>query len=309
MSLASKSAVPRRTLAQQTRRSSALVAAAFLLPALLMLAVYLLYPLLANFRLSFVEWNGLGNTARYVGLQNWTQLLQDATFLKSLVNNLTLAALSIVIQLPIGLVLAFMLDRAGRGSVVLKVLYFLPLLLSSVAIGTVFKNLYDPNFGPLNTLLRAAHLDGLARDWLGDPGLALASVILVVCWQNIPFYMLLFLAGLSGMPAELKEAARLDGASDGVIFRRITIPFLQGTIRTALVLSLIGSLRYFDLVYVMTGGGPSGSSELMATYMYRTVFSGFNIGYGAAISSAMFVLVVIASGLTLRLTRRFETEV
>jgi len=309
MSLATESPSRRLTLAQQTRRSSALVAAAFLLPALLMLAVYLLYPLLANFRLSFVEWNGLGNTARYVGLQNWTQLLQDATFLKSLVNNLTLAALSIVIQLPIGLVLAFMLDRAGRGSVVLKVLYFLPLLLSSVAIGTVFKNLYDPNFGPLNTLLRAAHLDGLARDWLGDPGLALASVILVVCWQNIPFYMLLFLAGLSGMPAELKEAARLDGASDGVIFRRITIPFLQGTIRTALVLSLIGSLRYFDLVYVMTGGGPSGSSELMATYMYRTVFSGFNIGYGAAISSAMFVLVVIASGLTLRLTRRFETEV
>lgn len=309
MSLATESPSRRLTLAQQTRRSSALVAAAFLLPALLMLAVYLLYPLLANFRLSFVEWNGLGNTARYVGLQNWTQLFQDATFLKSLVNNLTLAALSIVIQLPIGLVLAFMLDRAGRGSVVLKVLYFLPLLLSSVAIGTVFKNLYDPNFGPLNTLLRAAHLDGLARDWLGDPGLALASVILVVCWQNIPFYMLLFLAGLSGMPAELKEAARLDGASDGVIFRRITIPFLQGTIRTALVLSLIGSLRYFDLVYVMTGGGPSGSSELMATYMYRTVFSGFNIGYGAAISSAMFVLVVIASGLTLRLTRRFETEV
>jgi len=309
MSLATEPTTRRLTLAQQTRRSSAWVAAAFLLPALLMLAVYLLYPLLANFRLSFVEWNGLGNTARYVGLQNWAQLLQDATFLKSLVNNLTLAALSIVIQLPIGLVLAFMLDRAGRGSVVLKVLYFLPLLLSSVAIGTVFKNLYDPNFGPLNTLLRAAHLDGLARDWLGDPGLALASVILVVCWQNIPFYMLLFLAGLSGMPSELKEAAKLDGASEGVIFRRITIPFLQGTIRTALVLSLIGSLRYFDLVYVMTGGGPSGSSELMATYMYRTVFSGFNIGYGAAISSAMFVLVVIASGLTLRLTRRFETEV
>ncbi len=309
MSLASKSAPSRLTLAQQSRRLSACVAAAFLLPALIMLAVYLLYPLVANFRLSFVEWNGLGNTAKNVGLQNWAQLLHDSVFLKSLTNNLTLAALSILIQIPIGLILAFMLDRAGRGSTVLKVLYFLPLLLSSVAIGTVFRNLYDPNFGPLNTLLRAAHLDGLARDWLGDPGLALASVILVVCWQNIPFYMLLFLAGLSGMPSELGEAAKLDGASEGVIFWRITLPFLQGTVRTALVLSLIGSLRYFDLVYVMTGGGPSGSSELMATYMYRTVFSGFNIGYGAAISSAMFVLVIIASGLALRLTRRFETEV
>ena len=309
MSLVTQRIRPQATLTQQTRRSNALVAAVFLLPAVLMLLLFLLYPLLANFRLSFVEWNGLGNTAKYVGLQNWVQLVHDPVFLRAILNNLTLAALSILIQLPLGLTLAFMLDKAGRGSVVLKVLYFLPLLMSSVAIGTVFKNLYDPNFGPLNAVLRAVHLDGLARDWLGDPALAMASVILVVCWQNIPFYMLLFLAGLSGMPAELREAATLDGASESVIFRRITIPFLQGTIRTALVLSLIGSLRYFDLIFVMTGGGPSGSSEVMATYMYRTVFSGFNIGYGAAISSAMFVIVIIASALTLRATRRFETEV
>ncbi len=309
MSLVTPTARPQLTLTQQTRRSNALVAAVFLLPAVLLLLLFLLYPLLANFRLSFVEWNGLGNTAKYIGLQNWAQLVRDPVFLRAILNNLTLAALSIVIQLPLGLTLAFMLDKAGRGSVVLKVLYFLPLLMLSVAIGTVFKSLYDPNFGPLNAVLRAVHLDGLARDWLGDPALAMASVILVVCWQNIPFYMLLFLAGLSGMPAELREAATLDGASESVIFRRITIPFLQGTIRTALVLSLIGSLRYFDLIFVMTGGGPSGSSEVMATYMYRTVFSGFNIGYGAAISSAMFVIVIIASGLTLRATRRFETEV
>ncbi|XLE15722.1 sugar ABC transporter permease (plasmid) [Deinococcus altitudinis] len=281
----------------------------FLLPAILLLGVFLLYPLLANFRLSFVEWNGLGNTAKYVGLQNWNQLFQDAVFLRTVVNNLTLAALSILIQLPIALVLAFMLDKAGRRSSILKILYFLPLLMSSVAIGTIFRNLYDPNFGPINAAFTALHLNGLAQDWLGNPSLALAAVILVVCWQNIPFYMLLFLAGLSSMPAELREAATLDGASEGVIFRRITIPFLQGTLRTALVLSLIGSLRYFDLVYVMTGGGPSGSSEVMATYMYRTVFSGFNIGYGAAISSAMFVIVIVASALTLRSTQRFETEV
>ena len=309
MSLVSKTPVPQRSLAQQTQRSQAWVAAAFLLPAILLLSVFLLYPLLANFRLSFVEWNGLGNTAKYIGLQNWNQLFKDAVFFRTVLNNLTLAVLSIVIQIPVALVLAFMLDKAGRRSSVLKILYFLPLLMSSVAIGTIFKSLYDPNFGPINAAFTALHLGGLAKDWLGDPALALASVVLVVCWQNIPFYMLLFLAGLSGMPPELREAATLDGASEGVIFRRITIPFLQGTLRTALVLSLIGSLRYFDLIYVMTGGGPSGSSEVMATYMYRTVFSGFNIGYGAAISSAMFVIVIVASALTLRSTRRFETEV
>lgn len=309
MSMVTSTTTARMPLQERRRRSQAWVAAAFLLPALLMLAVFLVYPLLSSFRLSLLSWNGLGNTAQYVGLQNWADLAHDSTFGTAIKNNGLLALLSIAVQIPVGLVLAFLLNRAGRGSTFLKVLYFLPLLMSSVAIGTVFRSVYDPNFGPINSVLRAVHLDALAQDWLGNPNLALASVIAVVCWQNIPFYMLLFLAGLSSMPGELREAATLDGASEPVIFWRITLPFLQGTIRTAIVLSLIGSLRYFDLVYVMTGGGPSGASEVMATYMYRTVFASFNIGYGAAISTAMFVIVAVASGLTLRATRRFETEV
>ena len=298
-----------RSLARQHARHQALVATLFLLPAVLILGVYLIYPLISSFQLSTLEWNGLGNTARNVGWSNWQTLMHDQTFWKSMLNNGTLAGLSILIQIPMGLVLAFMLDKAGRGSSILKTLYFLPLLMSSVAIGTVFKNIYDPNFGPINGILNGLQLQGLARDWLGDPALSLLSVIAVVCWQNIPFYMLLFLAGLSNMPGELKEAAKLDGASESVLFWKITLPFLSGTIRTGVILSLIGSLRYFDLVYVMTGGGPSGSSEVMATYMYRTVFSSFNIGYGATISSAMFLIVIVAAGLALRLTRRFETEV
>ncbi|ABF44128.1 carbohydrate ABC transporter membrane protein 1, CUT1 family (plasmid) [Deinococcus geothermalis DSM 11300] len=296
-------------LQRRRQHTQAWTAAAFLLPALLMLVVFLVYPLLSSFRLSLLNWNGLGNTAQYVGLQNWADLLRDSVFLTAIRNNGLLALLSIAVQIPVGLVLAFLLNRAGRGSTLLKVLYFLPLLMSSVAIGTVFRSVYDPNFGPINSVLRAWHLDALAQDWLGNPSLALPSVIAVVCWQNIPFYMLLFLAGLSSMPSELREAATLDGASEPVIFWRITLPFLQGTIRTAIVLSLIGSLRYFDLIYVMTGGGPSGASEVMATYMYRTVFASFNIGYGATISTAMFVIVAVVAGLTLRATRRFETEV
>lgn len=290
------------------RRGQAWVAAAFVLPALLTLAVFLVYPLVSSARLSLFDWNGLGNTARFIGPGHWAELARDGVFRTALGNNALLAVLSIAVQLPVGLVLAFLLDRAGRGSRLLKILYFLPLLMSSVAVGTVFRSVYDPNFGPLNALLRAAHLDPLAKDWLGDPKLALASVIAVVCWQNIPFYMLLFLAGLSAMPGELREAATLDGASERVIFWRITLPFLQGTIRTAAVLSLIGSLRYFDLVYVMTGGGPANASEVMATYMYRTVFASFDIGYGATISTAMFVIVSVVAALALRASRRFETE-
>ncbi|GGR28294.1 carbohydrate ABC transporter permease [Deinococcus ruber] len=308
MSLISKphTAAPTRTRLHQRQDWTA---AAFIAPAMVVLALFLLYPLVANFRLSFVNWNGLGNTARDVGLSNWLDLSRDAVFLRALGNNALLAVFSILIQLPLGLLLAVTLSRASRGSVALRIIYVLPLLMSSVAIGTVFRDLYDPNFGAINTALRSLHLDGLAQDWLGDPRFALASVIAVVCWQSVPFYMLLFMAGLSSMPDELREAATLDGASPRVIFWRITLPFLQGTVRTAAVLSLIGSLRYFDLVYVMTGGGPSGSSEVMATYMYRTVFSAFNIGYGAAVSSAMFLIVVVAASAALRLSRRYQTEV
>jgi len=309
MSTALPTTSARVPLRKRRSLSQTWVAAAFLLPALLMLAVFLVYPLLSSFRLSLVEWNGLGNTAKYVGGQNWAELARDGVFRTAIRNNGLLAVLSIAVQIPAGLILAFLLDKAGRGSRLLKVLYFLPLLMSSVAIGTVFRSVYDPNFGPINAVLRAVHLDALAQDWLGSTGLSLISVIAVVCWQNIPFYMLLFLAGLSSMPAELKEAATLDGANDRVIFWKITLPFLQGTIRTAIVLSLIGSLRYFDMIYVMTGGGPSNSSEVMATYMYRTVFAGFNIGYGAAISTAMFVIVAATAALALRASKRFETEV
>jgi raffinose/stachyose/melibiose transport system permease protein len=296
--------------AERTRSSSQwLVITAFLAPAVILLTIFLLYPLISSLRLSLVDWTGLGTHSRFVGLANWAQLAHDTVFWRSLWNNVLLALASIVIELPISLALAVMLEKAGRGSRILKILYFLPLLMSSVAIGVLFKNVYDPNFGPLNVALHAMGFDSLAQDWLGDTRFSLASTIAVICWQNVPFYMILFLAGLSSMPAEVNEAALLDGASQWTIFWRIKLPHLQGAIRTAVLLSVLGSLRYFDLIYVMTGGGPEGSSELMATYMYRTVFNSFQLGYGSTIGSAMFIIVSLVAALALRLSRRYETEV
>ena len=281
----------------------------FLVPAVLFLVVFLLYPLVSSFQLSLLDWNGLGTGERFVGLDNWVRLAQDKLFWSALRNNLALAFFSVLFQIPIALLLAVVLDEASKGSRILKILYFLPLLMSSVALGVVFKNIYDPNFGPINAFLSSVHLDALVHDWLGDPRLALGSVIVVICWQNIPFYMVLFLAGLSSFPAELGEAARLDGASESTIFWRIKLPFLQGTVRTAITLAIVGSMRYFDLIFIMTDGGPEGSSELMATYMFRTVFSSFQLGYGSTVASAMFLIVIIVAAVTMRLTRRYETEV
>lgn len=306
------STIPLQPTATPAWRESILRAAAptlLLAPALLLLLVFLVWPLLDSFRLSLLEWNGLGSGQRFVGLANWITLAHDGLFWAALGNNLVLGVLSVLIQLPIALALALLLDKAGRGSRVLKILYFLPLLFSSVALGVIFKNIYDPNFGPINAVLQAVGLPGLAQDWLGNRRLSLLAVVAVVCWQNIPFYMILFLAGLASFPPELNEAATLDGARPSTIFWKIRLPFLRGTIRTGAMLAVIGSLRYFDLVYVMTGGGPEGASELMATYMYRSVFSSFQLGYGSTIAAAMFLVVTVIAAIGLRATRRFETEV
>ncbi|BDT69990.1 diacetylchitobiose uptake system permease protein NgcF [Comamonadaceae bacterium OS-1] len=281
----------------------------FLAPSVALLLLFLLYPLLESFHLSLLKWNGLGANGIFTGTDNWVALLHDTVFWHALGNNLLLGLMSVLVQLPIAMALALMLDKASRGSRILKILYFLPLLFSSVAVGVVFKNILDPNFGPINAGLHALGLDALAQDWLGDKRYALGSVIAVICWQNVPFYMILFLAGLASFPPELTEAATLDRATPSTIFWRIKMPHLQGTIRTAAMLSVIGSLRYFDLIYVMTGGGPDGSSEVMATYMYRTVFASFQLGYGSTIASAMFLVVTLIAGFGMRLTRRFETQV
>jgi raffinose/stachyose/melibiose transport system permease protein len=185
----------------------------FLAPSVILLLAFLLYPLTESFALSLVKWNGLGSSSRFVGLANWMTLSRDATFWHALGNNLLLGVLSVLIQLPIALALALMLDKASRGSKILKILYFLPLLFSSVALGVIFKNIFDVNFGAINAGLNALGLGSLAKDWLGDTRYALGSVIAVICWQNIPFYMILFSAGLASFSHELQEAAMLDGAS------------------------------------------------------------------------------------------------
>ena len=291
------------------RRAQTLAPVVFLAPAIILLAVFLLYPLIYSFQLSFLDWNGLGNNARFTGLDNWERLLSDGVFWQSALNNIYLAVFSVLIQLPIAVLLAVVLDEVSKGSRILKILYFIPLLMSSVALGVLFKNIFDPNFGPINAILTELGLYSWTQDWLGDPNLALGAVIAVVCWQNVPFYMVLFLAALSSFPREIVEAAHLDGASQSSIFWRLKLPHLQGTFRTAVLLAVIGSMRYFDLVYVMTDGGPEHSSEMMATYMYHTVFNSFEMGYGSTIASAMFIIITVIAAVSMRLSKRFETEI
>ena len=227
---------------------------------------------------------------KFIGLKNWWTLLHEPIFWRALFNNVTLVILSILLQLPMGILLGVFISSSLKGTRFFKLVYFIPLVISSVAIGFTWMYIYQPNFGLLNSFLRLIGLEQFTRGWLGDPKLALLSVIVATCWQFIPFYMILFAAALAGIPKDLYEASAIDGATGVQSFFRITLPLLKGTIRIACVLSLTGSLRFFDLLYVMTGGGPNRMSELLATYMFKEAFTSFNMGYGSTIAVFMFLL-------------------
>ncbi|WP_235183430.1 carbohydrate ABC transporter permease [Geobacillus genomosp. 3] len=270
-----------------------LVIGGFLAPALLVYGIFVLYSIVMTFYYSLFDWSGIDNTFEFIGLQNYIKLLHDELFWASLKNNSLLVFSSLLTQLPLGLIMALLLFSPIKGMRFFRSVYFMPFLMSTVAIGILFTFMYDGNFGIVNHILGLLGLDSLQRAWLGNEDTAIWAVIATICWQYAPFYMVLFRAAIVGIPEELYEAAMIDGANSRQRFFKITLPLLMPTIVTSSILSIIGSLKYFDLIYVMTGGGPNNSTELMATYMYEETFTNFNMGYGSSISFSMFLIAFV----------------
>ena len=271
----------------------------FLFPVLFFLAVYLLYPIIATFINSLHQWNGISAEKTFLGLANWIKLIRDSNFWKAALNNVKIMVLSLVIQMPIGILLATYLDAVGKKGNAFKAIWFLPMLMSSVAIGYLFRYALATNGGLITSISQL--FGGGKVDLLGNQKTALYAVIGVICWQFIPFYMVYYMAGYSSISTDVYEASILDGATRGQYVRHVALPLLVPTIRSAVILSLIGSLKYFDLVYVMTGGGPSNATELMATYMYKQSFVTFNMGYGSTIAAGMFILITLFASIVRRL--------
>ena len=284
------------------------VITAFLAPALLVYAIFVLYPIVQSVGYSLYQWSGIAPGFTFVGFGNYQEILRTPIFWKALGNNLILVVASIVIQLPLALAVALLLSTKLRGLRFFRTVYLFPLLMSTVAIALLWTFIYNPNLGLLNALLDALKLRGFQRGWLGDEATALWSVIGVISWHFVPFYMVLFLAGLANIPPELYEAARLDGAGNWGVFQHVTLPLMRGVIRTGAILSLIGSLKYFDLIWVMTGGGPNGATELMATYMYKQAFDQYRMGYASAVAVVLFLIAFLISSAVLTVDqRRTET--
>ncbi len=293
-----------RTLAKSRQRETARVAAIFLIPVFLILTIFIFYPVIETFITSFYKWNGISANKTFIQFDNWKKLIGDASFWKAFFNNIILVVFAIILQLPISLALATFLNFVGKKGNLFKIIWFIPMLMSSVAVGFLFNYILATNGGVISTISQA--LGGGSIDLLGHPKRALFAVMGVISWQSIPFYMVFFLASFSGISGEVFEAARIDGATRGQYFWKIALPLLKPSISKASVLALVGSLKYFDLIFVMTNGGPGTATELMATYMYKNSFVKYNMGYGSTIAAGMFLLITVFSIITMKLTARKE---
>jgi raffinose/stachyose/melibiose transport system permease protein len=294
----------KRVTGASRRLQDTLLIVLFLLPALILFLLFVIYPIFRSIYFSLFDWNGLGPAVDFVGFQNFKDILTDQVFLKAVRNVLLVIVFSVGAQLPLALALAVMVGRGLPGRGLFRTIFFMPYVLAEVNVAIMWMLLYnpDPDRGLLNAI--AVALSGKPIGWLSNPSLVLFSIFIALTWKYFGFHMLLYLAGLQNIPVELEEAARIDGASSFQNFFYITLPLLGSTIRTSVYLSVLGSIQQFILVWIMTKGGPVNASEMLATYMYRFGFVRFQLGYGSAVAIYMFILCLIFSLIYQRLTRQ-----
>lgn len=279
-----------------------------MLPALALYVFVVLVPSVQGAGLAFTDWDGLSPVKHFVGLDNFREMLKDPAARGALRQTLIIAAAVTVVQNGIGLLLALGVHSRIRSRFVLRVLLFAPAVMTPVVTAALWKYMLAPE-GALNGLFGAVGLDGLRQNWLGDPDLALASVIGVIVWQFSGYSMVIFLAGLQGIPDEVYEAAAVDGAGAWRRFRSVVLPLLAPAMTINLMLSVIGGLKLFDQVWVMTSGGPGTATETLSTLLYKNAFQFNEYGYSVAIAIVLTVFVAVISSGQYGLLRRQERAV
>jgi raffinose/stachyose/melibiose transport system permease protein len=279
----------------------------FLAPALAIYTLVIVYPMLAGVGYAFTDWNGLDPNYRFVGLDNFRKLSGDAQVRSALVMTFVFAIALAILQNVAGLGLALALNSRLRLRHPLRLLFFMPVILTPLIVSFLWKYIFSTR-GPLNVVLTATGLGDLQQNWLGEPVPAAFSVIVVAWWQSTGLAMVIYIAGLQSIPAELNEAARIDGASPWQGFRHVTLPMLAPAITVTVVNSLIISLKFFDQIYVLTGGGPGYATETMSTLIYKTAFQYAELGYGSAISVVFTFAVAAVVLVALDILRRREID-
>ena len=263
----------------------------FLPPALLLFTLFVILPILESGWYSFFNWNGYGRPQRWINLANYIQVLNDPIFAHSLLNNLYIVLVSAFIQLPVAMWIALLISDRSRNSLIFRAIFFVPYILADVVAGLIWKYLYDGDYG----------LVAMIYGWFGQrapfvlatPGWAMAAILVVVVWKYFGFHMALFIAGRQGIPSDVIESAKIDGASHWQVTKHIVLPMMRPVIVLALFFSILGSLQQFDMIYALTGGGPLNSSHSAVTYLYTFGIKRMRVGFGSALGVVLFIICVL----------------
>lgn len=279
------------------------IIALYVLPALVMILALIYIPIVLTGYYGLMKWDGVG-AMTFIGTENYVQLLKDALFWQSAGHSFLLAVFS-TLSLVGYLLVALVLSGSIKGAGLLRKIYLIPMLLSSVAIAQLWLKIFHPSNGVLNTALEAAGIKN-TPEWLADPSIVLYAIFIPILWQYAGFYILIYYAALKNIPSSLIEAARIDGANPWHIALRIKLPLIAEVVKVTVVLAVVGSLKYFDLIYVMTGGGPNRASEVMASYMYQKAFKGYDFGYASAIGFFLLLICLVVTWLIRKATATKE---
>ncbi|MEG0012864.1 MAG: sugar ABC transporter permease [Cellulosilyticaceae bacterium] len=279
-----------------------------LIPAIFLYGLFVIYPTFNVFKTSLYKWSGLSPQKTFIGLDNFTRLFADDKFWLAMKNTLFILLVCTVITMFLSLFFAAALTQSKlKEKNFYRVIFFFPNVLSIVVIGVLFKNIYEPNTGILNSLLKGVGLENLTHAWLGESKTVLWAIVIAMVWQAVGYYMVMYMAGMDGISPELYEAADIDGASKFTQFFKITIPMIWSIIRVTIVFFITSTLNMsFLFVNVMTNGGPNSQSEVLLTYMYRQAFTNSNFGYAMAIAVVIFVLAFALAIISNILTNKEE---
>ena len=290
-------------------RSANLTPFLFLLPAILIMLVFVYFPVVQNFYFSLFKWSAIDPDMKFIGLKNYIELFSDDIIWLSLKNNVLYAVISVVFQVGLSLVLAALIESKlirPRWGVIFRNAVFLPSVLAVTVVALTWQMIYRPDTGLINQALRALNLDFLVHTWLGEEKTAIFSIIAVSQWQWVGYDMVLFIVAIQAIPEELYESARVDGASPLRQFLNITVPLVRETSLVLATITVIGGFKVFDIVWVMTAGGPNHASETLGNYLYRVGFRNDEMGYAAAIATLLFIITFILTFVQLRLGRSGE---
>ncbi|MFD0961230.1 carbohydrate ABC transporter permease [Paenibacillus chungangensis] len=272
-----------------------LVGYSFLLPNIIGFMAFILLPVLASFVMSFTEWNGFG-TIQFVGVDNYIRLMGDTNFRTSLVNSMLFTVVSVPVTLLLSILIAIALNKGLRWIPLFRTAIFLPHITATIAVAIIWQLLFNPSMGPINEFLRAVGVDS-PPGWLSSTDWSLLSVMIVYVWHSVGYYMILYLAGLQGIPSHLYEAAEIDGAGAVRKFFNVTLPMLSPVIFFTTIIGVINSFKVFDLIFILTQGGPGRSTHVLVYDIYNTAFKSFDYGYASAMAYVLFIIILLIAAL------------